>query len=130
MKAAALLAKAQHKDAAALPAEAVLMMATVCGAKAQGRDRECGMIKLGMDADLILVDFNQPHLIPCHNVLSSLVYSASGQDVALTMVRGRVLYAAGKYATIDLGAVMQELHDYAIPTVFSDAKPEGEEDTQ
>ena len=130
MKAAALLAKAQHKDAAALPAEAVLMMATVCGAKAQGRDRECGMIKLGMDADLILVDFNQPHLIPCHNVLSSLVYSASGQDVALTMVRGRVLYAAGKYATIDLGAVMQELHDYAIPTVFSDAKPEGEEDAQ
>ena len=37
-----------------------------------------------MDADLILLDFNQPHLIPCHNVLSHLVYAASGHDVALT----------------------------------------------
>ena len=50
-----------------------------------------------MDADLILLDFNQPHLIPCHNVLSQLVYAASGHDVALTMVRGQILYADGKY---------------------------------
>lgn len=127
MKAAALMAKAVSGDASALPVEAVLMMATVCGARAQGRDRECGMLKTGMDADLILLDFNQPHLIPCHNVLSSLVYAASGHDVALTMVRGRVLYAAGKYATIDMDAVMRELHDYAVPTVFADAHPDPEE---
>ena len=109
------------------------MMATVCGARAQGRAAECGMIKTGMDADLILLDFNQPHLIPCHNMLTDLVYTVCGQDVALTMVRGRVLYAAGKYASIDLDAVMQELRDYAIPTIFSDAKADGpdtEEDAQ
>ena len=127
MKAAALMAKAVSGDASALPAEAVLMMATVCGARAQGREKECGMLKTGMDADLILLDFNQPHLIPCHNVLSSLVYAASGHDVALTMVRGKVLYAAGKYATIDMDAVMRELHDYAVPTVFADAHPDAEE---
>ena len=128
MKAAALMAKMKTVRADALPVEAVLMMATVCGARAQGRSKECGMIKPGMDADLILVDFNQPHLIPCHSILSDLVYAASGHDVALTMVRGKVLYAAGKYATIDLGAVMQELHDYAIPTVFAAAKSEPEEE--
>ena len=119
IKACSLMAKGRTGDPTAIPAEAALMMATVCGAKAQGREKECGMIKEGMDADLILLDFSQPHLIPCHNVLSHLVYAASGHDVVMTMVRGKILYAAGKYPTIDLGAVVRELHDYAIPTVFA-----------
>ena len=119
IKACSLMAKGKTGDPTAIPAEAALMMATVCGAKAQGREKECGMIKVGMDADVILLDFSQPHLIPCHNVPSHLVYAASGHDVVMTMVRGKILYAAGKYPTIDLGAVVRELHDYAIPTVFA-----------
>ena len=124
IKACALMAKGKTGDPTAVGAEAALMMATVCGARAQGREKECGQIAVGMDADLILLDFNQPHLIPCHNLLSNLVYAASGHDVALTMVRGKILYCAGKYPTIDLNAVAQELHDYAIPTAFSDEKKE------
>ena len=42
-----------------------------------------------------MLDFTQPHHIPCHNILSNLVYAASGHDVVLTMVRGKILYAAG-----------------------------------
>lgn len=126
IKACALMAKGKTGDPTAVPAEAALMMATVCGAKAQGREKECGQIAVGMDADLILLDFNQPHLIPCHNILSNLVYAASGHDVALTMVRGKILYFAGKFSTIDLGAIAQELHDYAIPTVFSDDPKEAQ----
>ena len=125
IKAAALMAKGKTGDPKALPAEAALMMATVCGARAQGRSAECGVIELGMDADLILLDFNQPHLIPCHNVLSHLVYAASGHDVALTMVRGKILYADGKYPTLDIAGALKELHDYAIPRVFSD-EPEAQ----
>ena len=89
-------------DAAKLPAPAVLMMATVCGARAQGRAEETGMLKVGYDADLILVDFTAPHLMPCHNVLSSLVFSAKGGDVALTMVNGKILYQSGRFPTIDI----------------------------
>ena len=125
VKLSALLAKGLHGDPTATPATAALLMATVCGAKAQGRDQECGMIKLGMDADLILLDFTKPHLMPCHNIISSIVYSASGSDVALTMVRGKVLYAGGKFTTIDLTAVVKELAEYAMPTVFSEEKEEG-----
>ncbi len=122
MKAAALTANALHHDPGALPAPAVLTMATVCGAKAQGREKECGQICVGMDADLIVLDFTQPHLIPCHNVMSNLVYSARGGDVVMTMVRGKILYMNGEYPTIDLNAVVRELGEYAIPRVFSDDK--------
>lgn len=119
MKAAALIANSKAGKPNALPAEAALMMATVCGAKAQGRQNECGQIAVGMDADLILLDFNQPHLIPCHNVLSNLVYAASGHDVVLTMVRGQIVYFAGKFPTMDLASALGELHAHAIEKVFS-----------
>lgn len=124
MKAAALMAKIKNNNPAALPVEAILMMATVCGARAQGRQAECGQIKVGMDADLIMLDFTSPHLIPCHNVLSHLVYAANGHDVVMTMVRGKILYAAGKYPTIDLQSVVNELSLHAIETVFHDKKEE------
>ena len=109
-------------DPAKFPAPAVLMMATVCGARAQGRQDECGMLKEGMDADIVLVDFTAPHLMPCHNVLSSLVFSAKGGDVALTMVRGKILYQAGRFPTIDLKAVVEEITEYAIPKLLESDK--------
>ena len=106
----------------ALPAQAALMMATVCGARAQGRGSQCGMLKEGMDADIVLVDFSAPHLMPCHNVLSGLVFSAKGGDVAMTMVRGKVLYQSGTFPTIDLKGAVEELTGYAIPKLFSEAQ--------
>lgn len=124
MRAAALDARRQGGDASALPASAALMMATVCGARAQGRQAECGMLKEGLDADIVLVDFSAPHLMPCHNVLSGLVFSAKGGDVAMTMVRGKILYQNGQFPTIDLPAVVEELTTYAIPRLFSQPEEE------
>ena len=120
MRGAAMTARAASGDASAMPAPAVLMMATTCGARAQGRAGECGMIKEGMDADLCLVDFSAPHLIPCHNVLNGLVFGAKGGDVAMTMVRGQILYQNGRFPTIDLNAVVEELTNYALPRLFDD----------
>ncbi len=120
MRYAAMAARQESGDAAALPAPAALMMATVCGARAQGRADSCGMLKEGFDADIALVDFSAPHLMPCHNVLSSLVFSAKGGDVALTMVRGKILYQNGQFPTIDLTETVRELTEYAIPKLFAE----------
>ena len=119
MRGAAMSVRASTGDASALPSSAALMMATVCGAQAQGRSAECGMLKEGLDADMVLLDFSAPHLMPCHNVMTGLVYAAKGGDVAMTMVRGKILYQNGKFPTIDLGAVVEELTTYAIPKLFS-----------
>ena len=127
MRGAAMSVRASSGRADALPAQAALMMATVCGARAQGRADECGMIKEGMDADLVLVDFTAPHLMPCHNVQNALVFSAKGGDVAMTMVRGKKLYVSGKFPTVDLGAAVQEIMEYGLPTIFAESKkPESE----
>ena len=120
MRHTAMAARTAGGDATAMPAPAVLMMATVCGARAQGRAEETGMLKTGMDADLALLDFSAPHLMPCHNVLNGLVFSAKGGDVAMTMVRGKILYQNGQFPTIDLKSVVEELTTYAIPRLFQE----------
>ena len=122
MRCAAMAERSAAGNAAALPASAALMMATATGAQAQGRAAECGMLAPGMDADIALIDFSAPHLIPCHNVLNGLVWSAKGGDVAMTMVRGNILYQNGQFPTINLKEVVEELTSYAIPRLFDDAK--------
>ena len=118
MRMVALQARQAGGDDHVMPAIAPLMMATVCGARAQGRADQCGMLKEGMDADIVLVDFSAPHLMPCHNVVSSLVFSAKGGDVAMTMVRGKILYQNGQFPTLDLNATVAEMMEYAIPKVM------------
>jgi len=120
MRCAAMAERIRAGKADALPAPAALMMATFCGARAQGRSAECGILAEGMDADIALVDFSAPHLMPCHNVLNALLWSAKGGDVAMTMVRGKILYQNGQFPTIDLPAVVEEITGYAIPRIFRD----------
>ena len=79
-----------------------------------------GLIREGMDADLVLVDFSAPHLMPCHNVTNALVFSAKGGDVAMTMVKGKILYQNGQFPTIDLKEVVEELTTYALPRLFDE----------
>ena len=120
MRSAALDARVSSGDADAMPADAVLMMATVCGARAQQRADSCGMLKTGLDADIALVDFTAPHMMPCHNIPNGLVFSAKGGDVAMTLVRGKILYQNGQFPTIDLQAVVKDLTEYAIPQLLAD----------
>ena len=112
-------ARRKAGKAEAMPAQAALMMATFCGARAQGRGESCGMLKEGMDADIVLLDFSAPHLIPCMNVLGALASCVQGGDVAMTMVRGNILYQNGKFPTLDLKQAVEELTEYAIPRLFA-----------
>ena len=122
MRFAAMDARQRGGDANSLPASAILMMATTCGARAQGRGDRTGMLKLGMDADIALVDFSAPHLIPCHDVMNALVFCAKGGDVAMTMVRGKILYQNGSFPTIDLSAAVEEMMHYTIPRLMEESK--------
>lgn len=103
----ALLNKGVQMDPTAVGAYDVLKMATIHGAQSQLR-RDCGMIREGFRADIILVDFEKPHLIPNPNTVSNLVYSAQGSDVWLNMVDGKILYQNGEYKTLDMEKVMYE----------------------
>ena len=78
------------------------------------------MLKEGMDADIVLVDFTAPHLIPCHNVMNGLVFGAKGGDVAMTLVRGKILYQNGQFPTLDLKSAVEDLTGYGMERLFKE----------
>ncbi|MGI6498469.1 MAG: amidohydrolase family protein [Oscillospiraceae bacterium] len=116
VKLAAILHKGTTQSPQAVSPLEALKMATVNGARAQGRNS--GRIAVGCDASLILLDFRRPHLIPCHDVASNVVYAARGNDVVMNMVRGTIIYENGTFHTIDLEQVVWEVEHYATKTVF------------
>ena len=122
VKLAALLQKGVSGDPTCVTAYESLKMATVGGAKAQGRENEIGRIAEGFDADMILIDADSPILRPVYDPISTTVYSATGRDVCLTMVQGRILYENGQFTTIDVEQAMHEVEHYAVPIVRGTAQ--------
>ena len=88
----------------------MLPIATVNGARAQGREA-CGRIETGFRADAVLVDLHTVHNIPSYGYETTLLYSAKGADVRMTVVDGRILYRDGEYTTIDIEKLKFEAKD-------------------
>jgi len=105
MRDAAMLGKLAADDAAAVPAEAVVEMATAGGADALGLPG--GRIEPGAAADLAVVDLDAPHLTPVHDPISHLAYAAHGSDVRHTVCDGEVLMRDREVLTLDADAVQE-----------------------
>lgn len=90
--------------AAITPKQAITAV-TSTGAKAQGR-ADCGVLKTGAKADLIVIDTAVPHMHPVHDMLNNVVFAAQGSDVCLTMADGKVLYKDGEFLTLDIEKVI------------------------
>ena len=89
------LQKLAH-GAEAVDAMDVLSMACKNGAYACGFD-DCDCLAVGKQADLILIDLNQPNMQPLNNIEKNVVYSGSKQNVSLVMIAGKVLYDRGEF---------------------------------
>jgi len=116
MKLAAILPCGVECDPMAMSARRALEMATVNGASALGRNT--GRIAAGCAADLILVDFEAPNLVPCHDIAENLVFSANGSNVVMNMARGKVIYRNGEFLTLDLDRIKADVRSYALPLIF------------
>lgn len=89
------LQKLKH-GAEAVDAMDVLAMACRNGAYACGFD-DCDSLAVGKQADMILIDLNQPNMQPLNNIEKNIVYSGSKQNVSLVMIAGKILYEKGEF---------------------------------
>ncbi len=102
-----LLQKAETLDPTVITPEQTLYAATRAGALSQQRE-DCGLVKEGFKADLTVIDVDQIYMKPVYNMLNNLIYAASGNDVVLTMVDGKVLYKDGEYPCMDIERIIYE----------------------
>jgi len=107
MALAALIGKVRAGDASAVNAQTALDMATRNSARCLGWP-ELGRIEPGAPADIIALDMSSPNLMPVFNHVSHAVYAATGQEVCMTMVAGKVLYLYEDYRTMDIHELKKE----------------------
>ena len=100
------LAKLKEEDASVVDGNEVLRMATVNGAIAMGLF-DCDILKEGKQADLVMIDLNQPNMQPLNDITRNIVYSGSKTNVKMTMVAGKILYEDGKF---DIGTDPMDLY--------------------
>ncbi len=122
MRQASLLQKVDRLDSTVMPAETIFEMATVNGARAAGFEN-VGALHEGWRADIIGIRTDITRATPLYDVLSHLVFSAHGDDVAFTMVDGTVLQEDGEVTVADADAIRREAETVARDL---DATPNGE----
>lgn len=107
-------------DASLLPAEQVLEMATINGAKALGLEKYIGSLEVGKKADFIVVDPGALGTVPYDvkqvgkggmHPSTVVVHSCSGRDVEMVVVDGRVLVQEGVLLTLDETTVKNEAQE-------------------
>lgn len=101
-------------DEADVPGVAqVLRMATLGGARTTGFESQVGALRVGMAADLAMLDWDRisyPYLDPLTGDLEAVVQRARPSDVRRVMCDGEVIYADGRFARVDRDATLRELH--------------------
>ena len=73
-------------------------MATNGGAKAVGMEDRIGSIETGKRADMFLFEPRKLKSIPMHDPYATAVYSSSQENIAATIVNGKVVYQDGQFA--------------------------------
>lgn len=113
MKLAAIIHKAVTNDPLIVPAETVLEMATINGARALGLEHEIGSLEVGKKADMAVIDLHRLHTTPSFNHVSTLVYAATGGEVDMVVVDGRIVVEQGQLLTMDEEEVMEQANHHA-----------------
>lgn len=108
LKFAPLLAKASTLDPTVLRAPDALAMATIEGARALGIDDRVGSIEEGKEADLVLLDLEDPSLAGAHDPIRAVVYATGPRAVRDVWVAGERIVADGRPTKIELGELAEE----------------------
>ena len=106
MRLASLLQKPIHGPTV-MPAKKVFEMATIAGARALGLEKEIGSLEVGKKADLVILDLQQVwNPSQTDSVYSSIVYSASPENVVSVMIDGRWVYRNKSFTTMESPSVI------------------------
>jgi cytosine/adenosine deaminase-related metal-dependent hydrolase len=86
-----------------MPAELVFELATRSGAEALGILDQAGSLEAGKFADIVFLDTDRiwNGADPRGRIYSTIVHTASAENVRDVMIDGRWVYRNGKHTTLD-----------------------------
>jgi 5-methylthioadenosine/S-adenosylhomocysteine deaminase len=108
---AALLHKLVNNDPTVADARTVVRLATRGGADLLGLGEQLGSLEVGKRADLILLDLQQPHLVPLYDIYSHLAYAVTKADVTTVIIEGQVVMRDRRLVTLDEDEVLAQARE-------------------
>ena len=111
MSTCAKIHKGFSLDPTIMSTQTVLKMATV--SPAQMFSLNIGVFKKGNFADLIIINFKQPHLFPFYNPYSHLVYAVHGTDVKTVIINGKIIVEDKKLLSINSQKIKTNIYNLA-----------------
>lgn len=110
---AAMVHKLVNNDPTAANAPTVISLATRGGADILGLGDRLGSLEAGKRADLILIDLEQPHLVPLYDIYSHLAYAVDRGDVTTVVIEGRVVMEDRQLLTVDEQELLARVREMA-----------------
>jgi 5-methylthioadenosine/S-adenosylhomocysteine deaminase len=110
---AQLFQRARYRAPALLPADELLRLVTIDGARVLGFDDRIGSLEPGKDADLCAISLAGVHAMPLHDPVTAIFHAARAPDVVLTVANGRILYQDGAFYSLDPQALRARLEEIA-----------------
>jgi 5-methylthioadenosine/S-adenosylhomocysteine deaminase len=106
LRTAAILQKGVRHDPTVMPAAEVFAMGTRNAARALGIDNLVGSLEVGKRADVVLLNFDKPHLTPVFDVYAHLIYSVNKADVETVLIEGEIVLENGAFTRLDEAAIL------------------------
>lgn len=105
-----LIHKGANEDSTSISALDGFRFATENSAKALMLKDSVGKIRLGMKADLVILNINTPNFYPQNNLISGLAYSATGAEVESVIINGKIVMENKEVKSIDSERVYYEIN--------------------
>ena len=113
MRTLGLLQKSSRWDPTVTPAQELLDIITINGAKAIGMENSLGSVEVGKYADLVVIDGKAPNLRPLlpENMVANLAYSMCNANVKTVMCQGDIVVDNRVVQTLDCEDILSRSED-------------------
>ena len=97
-----------YSDYSVMNSKTLIDLVTMGSARALMQGKEIGSLEVGKKADIILIDLDQPHITPTHNMLNTLTESVGVGDIHDMIVDGKIIMKNKEIKTLDEEKIMYE----------------------
>lgn len=109
MRIGLLLQRGLNQSTIETEAESFIHLATNGAAAALGMEESIGSLEPGKQADIVVVDVSHSHQRPLGDPYSALVHTTNQENIALTMVGGKILFSNETTRGLDAEKVLQDI---------------------
>jgi 5-methylthioadenosine/S-adenosylhomocysteine deaminase len=112
MRTSILVQRNKYSDPLFPTAAEAIEMATINGAKGIMANHLVGSIEEGKQADIILVNASNPHMMPIHDPVSAIVWAANGNDVETVIIDGKIVMQGRKVLTMNEEEILEDVQEH------------------